>query len=149
MGAANPGAVFAGDIDCRDSWAVLKGNSMAQLVDVRTAAEWTFVGLPDLSELGRSVLTVEWQKYPSMAVDPDFVAKTIKLLADAGAGRDTPVLFMCRSGGRSRAAAQAMAEAGFTKSYNVAGGFEGEPDSERHRGTRNGWKASGLPWRQN
>lgn len=148
MGATNPGAGFAGDIECRDAWSMLKSDPKAQLVDVRTAAEWTFVGLPDLSGLGRSVLTVEWQNYPSMAVNPGFIAQTAKLLADAGAEKDVPVLFLCRSGGRSRAAAQAMAEAGYTRSYNVAGGFEGEPDSERHRGTRNGWKASGLSWRQ-
>lgn len=149
MGAANPGAGFAGDIECRDAWALLTGTPKAQLVDVRTAAEWTFVGLPDLSGLGRNVLAVEWQNYPSMAVNPGFVAETAKLLAAAGADKNTPVLFLCRSGGRSLAAAKAMAEAGYTQTYNVAGGFEGDPDSERHRGTRNGWKASGLPWRQN
>lgn len=149
MGATNPGAGFAGDIECRDAWALLVADSKAQLVDVRTAAEWTFVGLPDLSGLGRNVLTVEWQNYPSMAVNPGFVARAAKILTEAGATKDTPVLFLCRSGGRSRAAALAMAEAGYTQAYNVAGGFEGDPDSERHRGTRNGWKASNLPWRQN
>jgi hypothetical protein len=42
----------------------------------------------------------------------------------------------------------ALTEAGFTCAYNIAGGFEGDPDTERHRGRVNGWKADGLPWRQ-
>lgn len=148
MGAVNRDTNLAGDVECRDAWALLAADPKAQLVDVRTAAEWTFVGLPDLSDVGRDVLTVEWQVYPSMAANPDFVGRTTALLTRAGAGPDTPVLFLCRSGARSRAAAAAMTKAGFTRAYNVAGGFEGEPDSARHRGTRNGWKASGLPWRQ-
>lgn len=148
MGAASPDADYAGDIECSDAWALLATDPNAQLVDVRTMAEWNFVGLPDLLPLGRRVLTVEWQSYPSMAVNPDFVAQTAELLADAGAGPETPVLFLCRSGGRSRAAAIAMTKAGFMWAYNVSGGFEGDPDGERHRGTRNGWKTSGLPWRQ-
>lgn len=148
MGAANRDTSLAGDVECRDAWALLAADPKAQLVDVRTAAELTFVGLPDLSDLGRDVLTVEWQVYPSMAANPDFAGRTTALLTRAGAGPDTPVLFLCRSGARSRAAATAMTKAGFTRAYNVAGGFEGEPDSARHRGTRNGWKASGLPWRQ-
>jgi hypothetical protein len=41
-----------------------------------------------------------------------------------------------------------MTRAGFTHAYNIAGGFEGDMDQERHRGNRNGWKASGLPWKQ-
>jgi rhodanese-related sulfurtransferase len=49
---------------------------------------------------------------------------------------------------RSRAAAVAMTGAGYSRAYNIAGGFEGDPDAERHRGNRNGWKASGLPWKQ-
>jgi rhodanese-related sulfurtransferase len=58
------------------------------------------------------------------------------------------VLFLCRSGARSRAAAVALTGLGFAKAFNVAGGFEGDPDGERHRGNINGWKAAGLPWRQ-
>ena len=91
---------------------------------------------------------VEWQGFPSSAPNPDFVTQTASALTAAGAGKETPVLFLCRSGGRSRAAAIAMTQAGFQKSYNVAGGFEGDLDAERHRGINNGWKASGLPWKQ-
>jgi len=58
------------------------------------------------------------------------------------------LLFLCRSGVRSRAAAIAMTAAGYSRAYNIAQGFEGDPDAERHRGNKNGWKASGLPWKQ-
>ena len=127
---------------------MLNSDPKAQLVDVRTAAEWTFVGLPDLAGLGRRLHCVEWQSFPSMAANPDFVAETQSALAAAGAGPEAPVLFLCRSGGRSRAAAIAMTGAGYKKAFNVAGGFEGDLNTERHRGGNNGWKAQGLPWRQ-
>ena len=59
-----------------------------------------------------------------------------------------PVMLLCRSGARSRAAAIALTEAGFAQAFNIAGGFEGDADGEGHRGNRNGWKAENLPWRQ-
>jgi rhodanese-related sulfurtransferase len=139
---------YAGDVSSAEAWSLLKGNSRAQLVDVRTTAEWAFVGVPDLSELGRDVHCVEWQSYPQMAPNPAFAAQTAEKLRAAGADAETPVLFLCRSGARSRAAAIAMTKAGFSKAYNVAGGFEGDLDQTRHRGARNGWKAEGLSWRQ-
>jgi rhodanese-related sulfurtransferase len=83
-----------------------------------------------------------------MAPNPAFAAQTAEKLRAAGADAETPVLFLCRSGARSRAAAIAMTKAGFSKAYNVAGGFEGDLDQTRHRGARNGWKAEGLSWRQ-
>lgn len=148
MTPITPKSDYAGDVGCRDTWDMLKDQPGAQLVDVRTRAEWNFVGLPDLSQLNRQVLCLEWQAYPDMSVDPNFVAKAADLLARAGADKDTPVFFLCRSGARSAAAARAMTAAGFGRAYNVSDGFEGEMDAERHRGNRNGWKASGLPWRQ-
>jgi rhodanese-related sulfurtransferase len=118
------------------------------LVDVRTMAEWNFVGLPDLSSLGRRVHCVEWQSFPTMAVNPAFAAEAEAAVTAAGADKETPILFLCRSGARSRAAAVALAAQGFAKAFNVAGGFEGDPDEMRHRGNLNGWKAAKLPWRQ-
>ena len=118
------------------------------MVDVRTVAEWAFVGLPELERLGRKVLRVEWQTFPGMALNPDFAAAAGNALAEAGADTGTPVVFLCRSGARSRAAAIAMTAAGFTRAYNLAGGFEGDPDPDHHRGRINGWKAAGLPWKQ-
>lgn len=139
---------YAGDISAREAWEVLKKDPKAQLVDVRTAAEWTFVGVPDLSALGRKVVTVEWQSFPSMARNADFEAAVAAQLKAAGVADATPVFFLCRSGARSRAAAIAMTAKGFTACFNVSSGFEGDLDGERHRGRENGWKADGLPWMQ-
>jgi rhodanese-related sulfurtransferase len=88
---------------------------------------------------------VEWQSFPSGAPNPGFVDQASQAL---GADKAQAVLLICRSGARSRAAAIALAKAGFEKAFNVAGGFEGDPDDQGHRGNSNGWKASGLPWRQ-
>jgi rhodanese-related sulfurtransferase len=148
MAAQNAASDYAGDVDVREAWALLEADPKAQLVDCRTAAEWTFVGLPDLSSLDRGALCIEWQRFPSMAVDPDFAKTAAGELGRAGADNNTPVLFLCRSGARSRAAAIAMTRAGFTRAYNIAGGFEGDADQTGHRGRRNGWKAADLPWRQ-
>ena len=139
---------YAGDLELTAAWALLASDPVAQLVDVRTVAEWSFVGLPDLSPLAREPHRVEWQGYPSMQINPNFVTDTAGRLEAAGAGPDTPILFLCRSGARSRAAAAAMTRAGFQKAFNIAGGFEGDIDDEGHRGRINGWKAIGLPWRQ-
>jgi rhodanese-related sulfurtransferase len=141
-------ADYGGDITSTEAWALLKSEPKAQLVDVRTSAEWNFVGVPDLSELGREVVCVEWQSFPTTAVNANFAVQTAEALRRAGAAEQTPVLFLCRSGARSRAAAIAMTRSGYSKAFNVAGGFEGDPDEERHRGMRNGWKAANLPWRQ-
>ena len=140
---------YAGDLSTAEAWSLLEKEPKAQLVDVRTAAEWTFVGTPDLSSLGRETLCIEWQSFPDMAINPDFPAIVAEQVQRMGAGPDTPLLFLCRSGARSRAAAMALTRAGFGNAYNIAGGFEGDLDERRHRGQRNGWKAQGLPWRQN
>jgi rhodanese-related sulfurtransferase len=135
---------YAGDISAAEAWERLEANPKAQLVDVRTAAEWNFVGLPDLSPLGRQVHCVEWQAFPTGARNSGFVIEAGQALND----KDAPVLLLCRSGARSRAAAIALTQAGFSQAFNIAGGFEGDTDEERHRGNRNGWKAANLPWKQ-
>jgi rhodanese-related sulfurtransferase len=136
---------YAGDISAEEAWEKLAGNPGAQLVDVRTLAEWNFVGVPDLASLGRQVQCIEWQQFPSGMRNPGFVAEATKVLGDKG----VPVMLLCRSGARSRAAAIALTEAGYAQAFNVAGGFEGDVDDEGHRGNQDGWKAANLPWRQN
>ncbi len=126
------------------AWQALQSDPHAQLVDVRTDAEWTFVGLPDLSGAGKQPVLIPWQVYPSMQPHPDFVGA----LQEAGLTPESRIMFLCRSGARSMAAAQAAVAAGFPHAYNVADGFEGNPDAEGHRGVAAGWKAEGLPWRQ-
>ena len=157
MGELSPGLAmsssssthnYAGDVGAAEAWEMLKSDPKIQLVDVRTQAEWNFVGLPDLATLERRVHCVEWQEFPSMQPNPNFAAEVAGALTAAGVDQATPVLFLCRSGARSRAAAMAMTRAGFQKAFNIGDGFEGNLDAERHRGKSNGWKASGLPWKQ-
>jgi len=136
---------YAGDASVTDAWAALEKDPRAQLVDVRTAAEWAFVGRPELSGIGRMVHCIEWLSFPAMDPNPGFVAAAALAL---GPNRDAPVYFLCRSGVRSRSAAMAMTAAGYTQCFNIAGGFEGDLDAARHRGQINGWKAAGLPWTQ-
>lgn len=136
------------DLSVQDVWDRLKADPAAVLVDVRTRAEWTFVGLPDLSSLGKRVATVEWQTFPENSVDPAFTQRLKAALAGTGVDAGTHLYFICRSGGRSRMAAEAMAAQGYKGCFNVADGFEGPLDAERHRGRIGGWKARGLPWTQ-
>lgn len=136
------------DVPVDETWARLTADKGAVLVDVRTRAEWTFVGLPDLSTLNKRVMTIEWQTFPDNRIDPEFVEKLNKLLVGAGVAKDAEVFFVCRSGARSRSAAAAMADAGYTRCRNVAEGFEGPLDADQRRGQVAGWKAAGLPWRQ-
>jgi rhodanese-related sulfurtransferase len=132
------------NVSSTQAWEALKSDPKAQLVDVRTDAEWNFVGLPDLREAGKEILLIAWQMYPTMAQNPEFSAA----LERAGLTAENEIYFLCRSGARSMAAANAAQAAGFPTVFNVADGFEGPMDAEGHRGNDAGWKAEGLPWRQ-
>ncbi|WAJ27753.1 rhodanese-like domain-containing protein [Antarcticirhabdus aurantiaca] len=139
---------YKGDVDVRTCWQALAGEPDSFLVDVRTHAEWSYVGLPDLQAIGRAPVLIEWQSYPSMAVAPDFAERLAEAVTQAGGSTQSSLYFLCRSGVRSIAGAVAATRAGFANSYNVLDGFEGPPDEEAHRGRLAGWKAAGLPWSQ-
>jgi rhodanese-related sulfurtransferase len=132
------------DIAPAETWAAIQQDPAAMLVDVRTDAEWNFVGVPDIAATGKRVVLIPWQVYPSMAVNGHFTEQMHK----AGVTPDHRVYFICRSGARSLAAAQAAQAAGYAAVFNVADGFEGPVDHEGHRGVVAGWKAAGLPWMQ-
>lgn len=136
---------YAGDLTPQEAWDLLLSNPTAVLVDVRTEAEWRFVGVPDTSDTGREPVFAEWVNYPEGARNPRFLEQ----LRDAGLAPETgaPVVFLCRSGQRSIGAAIAATAAGIGPSYNVLEGFEGPADASGHRGAA-GWRAAGLPWRQ-
>jgi rhodanese-related sulfurtransferase len=135
------------DVSALAAWDSLASDRHAQLVDVRTRAEWTYVGLADLSPLGKRPILVEWQTYPDNRLNDAFVARCSAELAERGALANTALYFLCRSGARSHSAAQAMGSAGFTRCYNIAEGFEGPLDVRQRRGAK-GWKHDGLPWVQ-
>lgn len=139
---------YAGDITAEEAWRVLQANRQAVLVDVRTQAEWTFVGVPDLSSLEKKPLLIEWQTFPSMAINGGFAGLLGGALDRQGVAKDAPILFLCRSGARSKAAAAAMTKAGYQACHNIVGGFEGDLDAAQHRGRRNGWRMADLPWIQ-
>ena len=135
---------YAGDLPPVEVYRLLRDDPTAVLVDVRTAAEWAYVGVPDLSLLDRTIARIEWTSFPDGAPNPRFLDQ----LAEAGVQPGAPVAFLCRSGVRSAAAADLATASGLGPAYNVTDGFEGPPDEAGHRGGRAGWKASGLPWRQ-
>ena len=133
-----------------ETWDHLKENSDAVLVDVRSKPELGFVGIPDLSALGHTMLCVEWASYPDMSANARFVEEVMQKLDGV---TPSTMLFLCRSGVRSIGAARAMTEAFAQQGksvpcFSVAEGFEGELDGQKHRGGLNGWKARGLPWVQ-
>jgi rhodanese-related sulfurtransferase len=130
-------APFAGALEPSEAWALLQHDKAARLVDVRSRAEWEFVGrVPGAIE-------IEWKSWPGMVPNGAFL-DTLAGQVDPAA----PLLFLCRSGGRSHDAAAAAAAAGFAACYNVLQGFEGDRDANAQRNTVGGWRTAGLPWSQ-
>ncbi|HTJ97288.1 MAG TPA: rhodanese-like domain-containing protein [Rhodocyclaceae bacterium] len=128
---------YAGALTPQEAAEVLQSAPGARLVDVRTRAEWDWVGrVPGSVEL-------EWLTYPGSQPNTHFIEQLKHELPTEGI-----VLFMCRSGVRSSAAAKAATEAGYTSCYNVLEGFEGDKDANNQRNKVNGWRAAGLPWMQ-
>lgn len=141
----SPASGYTGDVTPETAFKILGEVGNAILVDVRTKPEWTFVGIADLGSTGKQPALLEWQMFPSMQQNPEFVTA----LSGAVTDKTTPILFLCRSGARSAAAAKAMTAAGYGTCLNITDGFEGPLNAQGKRGTAGGWKASGLPWRQN
>ncbi|BBX64864.1 hypothetical protein MSAS_40380 [Mycobacterium saskatchewanense] len=137
---------YAGDITPLEAWKLLSDNPNAVLVDVRTDAEWRFVGVPDLSSLGRDVVFIEWNT-GNGAHNERFADELKDRVPPAAQDAERPVIFLCRSGNRSIGAAEVATQLGITPAYNVLDGFEGHLDAHGHRG-ETGWRAIGLPWRQ-
>ena len=141
-------ASYAGDIDVLTAWKTLSQDPHAILVDVRTHAEWSYVGIPLLDQPDREVLLVEWLSYPEMSVHGDFAERLLAELESRNVAKNSPIYFLCRSGVRSQHAAIEMTPKWDGPCYNVASGFEGDMDDALHRSSCNGWKHAGLPWRQ-
>ena len=142
------GGEYQGDIGARAAWEELARAPEAALVDVRTRAEWAYVGVPLLAEIGKQTVLVEWDEFPSGQVVPDFAGRLKAELEVRGIAAGAPLYFICRSGNRSRQAAIAATAAGYRRCFNVELGFEGRLGPDRHRGTGGSWKAEGLPWAQ-
>ncbi len=134
---------YAGEVFPVEAFDYASANQSV-IVDVRTVPEWQFTGTPDLANTPSKLVTLSWRIYPSFALNPKFVDD---LAAEPSVTKDTPLFFLCRSGGRSLDAAIAVAAAGYNYCFNIIHGFEGEPDANGHRGNA-GWKYDNLPWIQ-
>lgn len=134
--AQRSGLPYEGALLPSEAHQLLQAAPGAKLVDVRTRAEWDWVGrIPGAVE-------IEWMSYPGNQPNTDFLAQ-LKRQVDS----ESLVMFICRSGVRSHKAACLANEAGFTESYNVLEGFEGDIDAHGQRGKVGGWRYSGLPWK--
>lgn len=136
--------LYKGDLLPQAAWKMLTENEHAILVDVRTSAEWHYVGEPDLRSLKKHTVKLEWRSLPEMEKNRHFASELSALIPN----NDAPVIFLCRTGGRSMEAAIELTSHGYTNCFNLAHGFEGDLDNTGHRGHINGWKAEKLPWRQ-
>lgn len=137
---------FTSNISALEAWEMLVQDNNTALVDVRTKEEWLFVGRPSLpdKEPNNILLMIEWRQLPSMDINFSF----IESLKSEIKALDTKILFLCRSGHRSREACEFINAQGYLYCYNIKDGFEGPLDNKGHRGQIAGWKKSGLPWQQ-
>jgi rhodanese-related sulfurtransferase len=136
---------YAGDLTPAETWKILQNNERSILIDVRSTAEWAYVGVTDLSSIGKEAYTIEWKSFPDMLINSNFINQVKEICTN----REIKILSLCRSGQRSISTSQALTDAGFKQCYNVLEGFEGDKDSAEHRSQSGGWKFHGLPWKQN
>ena len=138
---------YAGDVSVSDAWNTLKNNIQAVLVDVRTQVEWQLIGVPDLSSIGKEPICLEWMT--AEGKNPEFIDQLVAEFERQDISTDAPLLFMCRSGGRSQMAAIECMGRGYSQCFNIVKGYEGDLDSNKHRNSLNGWRYEELPWVQN
>jgi rhodanese-related sulfurtransferase len=130
------GAAYAGDLSPGEAWELVQ-SGVARLIDVRTPEERKFVGYVPGS------IPVAWMTGTSFQRNPRFLREL-----EGKTSKDEVLLFLCRSGSRSLAAAKAAQAAGFSSAFNVLEGFEGELDERGQRGALGGWRHRALPWIQ-
>jgi rhodanese-related sulfurtransferase len=134
-----PGQPYAGAVTPEEAYALVQADPRAKVVDVRTNAERDWVGRVAVPEAQHAA--VQWNLYPGGVPNAEFSAQLAAI-----AGRDDVLLFLCRSGVRSRHAARVATEMGYRNAFDILEGFEGDRDAEGHRKTVGGWCKAGLPW---
>ena len=137
--AARSTLPYAGAVTPREAYALLQSDLRARLIDVRTNAERDWVGRVAVPDARHGA--VQWNVYPGGTPNPHFLEQL-----GQQAGRDDVLLFLCRSGVRSRHAARCATENGYRHAYDILEGFEGDKDTDGHRKNVNGWCKAGLPW---
>lgn len=130
------GLAYFGEVTPAEAWELAQRGS-ARIVDVRTAAEWQYVGHIPRSEL------IEWRRFGADKPNPDFARELEQKVP-----KSDVVLLLCRSAQRSHAAAAVATAAGYSKVLNILEGFEGDLDANGQRGRVSGWRKAGLPWVQ-
>ena len=131
------GLDYEGAVTPAEAHELMRAGGNVKLVDVRTRAEWEWVGrIPGAIE-------VEFLTYPGSRPNPEFVRQL-----EEKVDKDAKVLFICRSGGRSHNAAMLATQAGYAEAFNVLEGFEGDKDANGQRNKKGGWRFAGLPWTQ-
>lgn len=134
------------EVSPQTAWEILKEDPGAVLIDVRSTMEYDYVGHP----LG--AINIPWKDAPEWRINKNFVESVEEMLLSRQEInteiKSLPLLLICRSGKRSHDAAEELLRHGFRNVYNVAEGFEGDRDDEKHRSTINGWRLHNLPWEQ-
>ena len=121
----------------------LQNNPQALFVDVRSKAEFKYVGYPENSIL------IPWIDDPDWEPNPEAFSDAVMQELDGRENlSDTEIILICRSGFRSNEALRCLENKGFTQVSHVASGFEGDLDENDHRGNLNGWRHDGMPWSQ-
>ena len=133
------GQAYAGAVTPREAFELMQLDPRIKLIDVRTNAERDWVGKVLLPPEQHGA--VQWSTWPGGVPNPDFVPQL-----EAFAAKDEVLLFLCRSGVRSRHAATLATQHGFVNCYDILEGFEGDKDGQGHRKTVSGWCHAGLPW---
>ncbi len=137
-------------INPKEAFDILKSDKNSVLVDVRTFEEFKFVGLVDPADFNDRMTLLPWQLFPEMQVNQEFASELEESLKNlfGNAIEEVKIIFLCRTGGRSNAAANHAINLGYKNCYNLASGFEGDFNKFSQRGQISGWKAENLPWRQ-
>src|ERR1700754_4430634 len=101
----NPAGLYSGDVSASEAWSGLAASPQAALMDVRSKAEWVYVGVPVGSSIGKKTLLIEWDDFATGTIVPDFIGRLKSALGENGIEDNAPLYFICRSGNRSRNAA--------------------------------------------
>ena len=129
---------YAGAVTPAEAYTLIE-EKHARLIDVRTNAERDWVGRVAIP--AEQHAAVQWSTYPGGAANPDFIAQLGQVAA-----KNEVLLFLCRSGVRSRHAAKLASESGYPNCFDILEGFEGDKDARGHRKNVAGWCKAGLPW---
>lgn len=135
---------YSGDINSKDAFEILANVENSLLVDVRTDDEWKFIGETDLSSIDKESIKISWIFIPEMNLNKNFIQDLAEQVDD----KNSRLLFLCKSGGRSKEAAIAAFASGYKYCYNIEDGFEGNKNLSVLSKSSNGWKENSLPWKR-